>query len=65
MSISEIAAIIGAITGVISIFGIIYAYGFKFGSIETKLRNIEKIKLTQLNLGNYLIKLRQFIKYMF
>ena len=51
MSISEIAAIIGAITGVISIFGIIYAYGFKFGSIETKLRNIEKNQINPIEFG--------------
>jgi hypothetical protein len=34
MSFEQIAAIIGAITGLISIAGVIYAYGYKFGQLK-------------------------------
>lgn len=38
---TDIIALIGAITGVLSIVGLVYAFGVKFGSIETRITGIE------------------------
>ena len=37
MGIAEIGAIVGSITGVVSLLCVIYGFGFKFGKMETKL----------------------------
>ena len=36
----ELAAIVGIITGIIAIIGMVYGFGFKFSSLETKVNLI-------------------------
>jgi len=51
MTVSEIAGIIGAITGGISILGVVYTLGIKFGHINTKLKEIENKLIDPVKFG--------------
>ena len=47
----EIVSIIGAATGVIAFLGVIYAFGWKFGHIHTKLQSIESKLIDPQEIG--------------
>jgi hypothetical protein len=45
------AALIGAGTGVLSVFGLIYVIGWKLGNIETRLGNVESNQIDKEGFG--------------
>jgi len=47
----DVVAIIGAVSGCISIVGVIYVLGFKFGKIETEIENIKEKLIDPIEFG--------------
>jgi len=47
----DIVAIVGAVSGVISFFGLIYVLGFKFGKIETEIKNMKEKLIDPIEFG--------------
>jgi hypothetical protein len=46
---TQIVALIGCITGVVSLIGLIYAIGFKLGAVVTKVETLWTIYILHLN----------------
>jgi len=47
----DVVAIIGAITGILSFLGMVYALGVKFGQFNTKIENIEEKLIDPVQFG--------------
>ena len=46
---TQIVALIGCITGIASLIGLIYAIGFKLGAVATKVETLWTIYILHLN----------------
>lgn len=62
MSWEGFLALIGAVTGVISILAVVYAFAWKFGNIETRLANIESNQIDQIEFGKLIERVDTLFK---
>jgi hypothetical protein len=47
----DYASLIGAVSGVISLLGLIYMFGYKLGIIDTRLKNLESNQIDKETYG--------------